>query len=194
MTIAVIAARGGSRRLPRKNVYPFFGEPMITWSIAACKEAEEIGLVVVTSDDLEILAIAQQMDCQTVLRPAELALDEVPRIEPVRHAVNLVEAEDGVVCDVVAVVSCNSPETRAAELDAAIRKLRDKGLWEVVSLDRDLINNGAFRIIRRACLDNTFSAHSGAVISDAIDIHTIEDLKAAEARYPSAAAFRESRR
>jgi CMP-N,N'-diacetyllegionaminic acid synthase len=73
--ICVILARGGSKRLPRKNVLPFLGKPLIAWSIKAALDSGVFTEVVVSSDDSEILAVAKEHGAVTHIRPDELSSD-----------------------------------------------------------------------------------------------------------------------
>nr|HCR95516.1 pseudaminic acid cytidylyltransferase [Oceanicaulis sp.] len=76
MKIAVIPARGGSKRIPRKNVRPFHGRPMISWPISAALETGLFDHVVVSTDDPEIAEVAKAAGASApFLRPAELADD-----------------------------------------------------------------------------------------------------------------------
>lgn len=192
--IAVIAARGRSRRLPRKNLCLFLGKPMLQWVIQTCRESRRIDDVVVSSEDAEILDLARKLNCRIVVRPAEMAEDHIPQIEVVRHAVTVVEKEQGLQPEVVVMIQANSPEVRPKDLDRAIEKLESRNLYEVISLDQDLIHDGSFRVFRRKCLFNTFGAYTGAIRTDYVDIHTAEDLEAAESRYGTAEKYLETRR
>jgi pseudaminic acid cytidylyltransferase len=88
MKIAVIPARGGSKRIPRKNILPFRGKPMITWSIGAALESGLFAQVVVTTDDEEIAGIARSAGALTpFMRPPELADDVTPTVPVIAHAV-----------------------------------------------------------------------------------------------------------
>lgn len=82
--LVVIPARGGSKRLPRKNVLPLAGKPLICWTIEAALEAKLNARIMVTSDDEEILAIARQYESQGVIahkRPDELATDTASTVD-----------------------------------------------------------------------------------------------------------------
>lgn len=88
MKIAVIPARGGSKRIPRKNIKSFFGRPMIAWSIDAALESNLFEAVIVSTDDAEIADIARQFGATTpFLRPAELSGDLTPTVPVISHAV-----------------------------------------------------------------------------------------------------------
>ncbi len=87
--IAIIPARGGSKRIPRKNIRPFAGKPMIGYAIEAALACEAIGRVVVTTDDDEIAAIAKDFGAEVPFRrPPELADDITPTVPVIQHAIN----------------------------------------------------------------------------------------------------------
>lgn len=86
--IAIIPARGGSKRIPRKNIRPFAGKPMISYAIEAARACAHIGHVIVSTDDDEIARIA--LDCGAEVpfrRPVELADDITPTVPVIQHAV-----------------------------------------------------------------------------------------------------------
>lgn len=85
--LAVIAARGGSKGVPRKNVRLVGGKPLIAWTIGAARKSRYIDRLVVSSDDPEIIETAKAWGCEApFVRPAELARDETPGVDPVLHA------------------------------------------------------------------------------------------------------------
>jgi pseudaminic acid cytidylyltransferase len=86
--IAVIPARGGSKRIPRKNVKPFAGKPMISYAIGAAIESQLFDHVVVSTDDDEIANIAREYGAETPFqRPIELSDDHTPTVPVIRHAI-----------------------------------------------------------------------------------------------------------
>jgi pseudaminic acid cytidylyltransferase len=88
MRIAVIPARGGSKRIPRKNIKEFCGKPMIAWAITTALESELFDHVIVSTDDEEIAAISMKWGAETPFsRPAELADDLTPTVPVIAHAV-----------------------------------------------------------------------------------------------------------
>lgn len=88
MRIAVIPARGGSKRIPRKNIKEFCGKPMIAWAITSALESKLFDHVVVSTDDCEIADIAKKWGAETpFIRPIELADDITPTVPVVAHAV-----------------------------------------------------------------------------------------------------------
>jgi pseudaminic acid cytidylyltransferase len=88
MRVAVIPARGGSKRIPRKNIKEFFGKPMIAWTIATALESRLFDHVIVSTDDEEIAAISRKWGAETPFsRPTELADDLTPTVPVIAHAV-----------------------------------------------------------------------------------------------------------
>ena len=88
MRVAIIPARGGSKRIPRKNIRPFGGRPMIAWSIDAALQSGCFDRVIVSTDDAEIADVAQAAGASVpFLRPPELSDDHTGTIPVVAHAV-----------------------------------------------------------------------------------------------------------
>ena len=89
MNIAIIPARGGSKRIPRKNVRPFYGRPMIAWPIAAAAASGLFDHILVSTEDAEIADVAKQAGAEIpFMRPAELADDHSETTEVVVHALS----------------------------------------------------------------------------------------------------------
>lgn len=119
MKLAVIPARGGSKRIPRKNIKPFRGKPAICWSIDAAREAGLFDRIIVTTDDPEIAEVARQAGADVpFVRPPELANDFAGTIEVVAHAAKWVEQHwsrpDAVCCIYAAAPFVKADDIRAA--------------------------------------------------------------------------------
>lgn len=116
MRIAVIPARGGSKRIPRKNVKLFAGRPMITWSIEAAQASGLFDRIVVSTDDQEVADVAQASGAEVpFLRPAELADDYTPTIPVISHAIRWV-AEHWAVPTLTCCIYATAPFIRASDL------------------------------------------------------------------------------
>ncbi len=90
--IAIIPARGGSKRIPRKNIKDFFGKPLIAYSIEVALASKLFEKVIVTTDDEEIAAIAKQYGAEVpFIRPKELSDDFTGTADVVNHAVDYLE-------------------------------------------------------------------------------------------------------
>lgn len=103
MTLAVIPARGGSKRIPRKNVRPFVGKPMIAYAVEAALAAGLFDRVIVTTDDDEIAEAASAAGAEVPFRrPADLADDHTPTVPVIAHAIGEAQrrgwAGDAVCC------------------------------------------------------------------------------------------------
>jgi len=93
MNIAIIPARGGSKRIPRKNIKVFGGKPMIAYAITAAKNSGLFDHVLLSTDDTEIAVIANELGAETpFVRPAELANDFTATVPVVAHAIQACEA------------------------------------------------------------------------------------------------------
>ena len=128
--LAIIPARGGSKRLPRKNLLELNGKPLISWSIEAGLNSRYIDHVVVSSDDHEILDIAKKEGVKTIQRPKILASDTATTFDTVKHCIeNLREKYDYTV-----LLQPTSPLRGAKHIDEAIELLYRKGADAVVSV------------------------------------------------------------
>ena len=100
MRLAVIPARGGSKRIPRKNIRPFLGRPIMAWSIQAAQDSGCFDRIVVSTDDPEIAEIAQQFGAEApFFRPADLSGDVAPVGTVVTHAIEWYGAAGQVVSE-----------------------------------------------------------------------------------------------
>ncbi len=119
-SIAIIPARGGSKRLPRKNILDFFGKPMMAYTIAAAFEAKVFDKVVVSTEDREIAEVARRFGCPVSDRPEALATDKATTVEV---CLDLLEREkaDGRVYDVLCCLYATAPLRRAEDIAATMR-------------------------------------------------------------------------
>lgn len=89
MKIAIIPARGGSKRIPKKNIKDFGGKPMIAWAISVAKKSGLFDHIVVSSDDAETIRIANEWGAETpFIRPKKLANDITPTVPVIAHAIS----------------------------------------------------------------------------------------------------------
>ncbi len=123
-TLAIIPARGGSKGIPRKNIRPFAGHPLIAYSIAAGLQASTVGRVIVSTDDEEIAAVAREFGALTpFLRPAELAQDNTTDLPVFEHALKWLEEIEGYRPEVVVQLRPTSPLRPPGCVDAAVKTL-----------------------------------------------------------------------
>ncbi len=125
MPLCIIPARGGSKRIPRKNIKPFGDKPMIAHSIEAALESGCFERVVVSTDDEEIAAVARQYGAQTpFVRPSELADDFATTGAVMRHAVAALLAEG---LPEICCLYATAPFVRPADLQRGLDTLRQSG-------------------------------------------------------------------
>ncbi|MDZ5456533.1 acylneuraminate cytidylyltransferase family protein [Azohydromonas lata] len=118
--LAVIPARGGSKRLPRKNVLPLAGRPLIQWSIDAALASGVFDAVLVSTDDEEIAAAARAAGALVPwLRPADLASDTATSAAVLQHALEWYECERG-PAEAVVLLQPTSPFRRAGSIREAV--------------------------------------------------------------------------
>ena len=123
--LGIIPARGGSKRLPRKNLALLAGKPLLLHSIEAGLQAKELDRLVVSSEDDEILALASSISPNLVLRrPDYLAQDISLAYDVVMHALTQLESRGEGPYAFVAVIQCSSPLTTAEDIDETMRELR----------------------------------------------------------------------
>jgi pseudaminic acid cytidylyltransferase len=135
--IAVIPARGGSKRIPRKNILPFAGQPMIHWPIRAALDSGLFAAIVVSTDDPEIAAVAVAAGAICpVLRPAALSDDHTPLRPVIQHAVHAYEADAGVQVAQVCSILATAALLRPADLRAGHAALAAPGVRFVLAAAR----------------------------------------------------------
>ena len=116
MRLAVIPARGGSKRIPRKNIKPFCGQPMIAWSIKAASDSGCFDRIIVSTDDAEIAEVAREAGAEIpFMRPPELSDDHAGTAPVIAHAIDWMSREVGAV-NVACCIYATAPFVQAADL------------------------------------------------------------------------------
>ena len=129
--IAVILARGGSKEIPRKNVLPVGGIPLVARSILAVKNAPGISGVYVSTDDEEIAAVAREYGAEVVIRPAELASDTASSEGALLHFAEVVPA------DAYVFIQCTSPFTTTEDFTHGIELFNQPKIDSVLAVTED---------------------------------------------------------
>jgi N-acylneuraminate cytidylyltransferase len=128
MKIAVIPARGGSKRIPRKNIKDFCGKPMIAWSIEAAKASGLFDHIIVSTDDAEIAEVAKQWSAEVpFMRPAELSNDHAGTTEVIAHATQWALGQ-GWPVTAVCCIYATAPFVQADDLKRGLEAL-ESGDW-----------------------------------------------------------------
>ena len=123
MRIAIIPARGGSKRIPRKNIKIFMGKPMIAWSIEAAKDSGCFDKIIVSTDDKEVASIAHQYGAEVpFIRPDNLSNDFATTSEVIKHSINFFENE-GFKLDVVCCIYATAPFIHPSDLQCGLKTL-----------------------------------------------------------------------
>jgi CMP-N-acetylneuraminic acid synthetase len=175
--IAIIPARAGSKRFKNKNIFIHKNLPMIAWTINAARKSVFISDVYVTSESSKILKIAKKFGAKTILRPKSLAGDRVPKIEAIKHAVQKISKNNKKI-HFVASLQANSPNITPLDIDSCISDIINKNKNEIMSLDVNLNQNGAIRIMKyKTVFDKMLSTHFSCRINNVWDVHKINDLK-----------------
>ena len=121
MSLCIIPARGGSKRIPRKNIAPFHGRPMIAWSIDVARASGLFDRIIVSTDDAGIAEVARVEGAEVpFLRPADLSGDFTPTTDVIAHAVKAIDAsmETSVCC-----LYATAPFVRAGDLAKGVALL-----------------------------------------------------------------------
>lgn len=129
--LAVITARGGSKRCYRKNIRSLAGKPLIAWTIEAAKKSAYIDRLVLSSEDQEIIRIAQSWGCEVPFtRPVELARDDTPGVNPVIHMLKNININ----YDYIILLQPTSPLRTAQDIDSCLEFCLNKGAMVCISV------------------------------------------------------------
>ncbi|MDG1143421.1 MAG: acylneuraminate cytidylyltransferase family protein [Burkholderiales bacterium] len=130
--LGIIPARGGSKRVLKKNIREISRHPLISWTIDQAKKSKFIDRVILSSDDAETIAIAKSLGCDVpFVRPANVSLDETPGVATVLHAIeNFPEYE------IVVLLQPTSPLRAVTDIDACIERLSENSVQSCVSVTK----------------------------------------------------------
>jgi len=131
--LGIVTARGGSKGVPRKNIRPLGGRPLLAWTSDAARAATRLERTILSTDDEEIATIGRAVGLDVpFLRPPELALDTTPTLPVLQHAVRTLEAS-GDRYDAICLLQPTNPFRSAETIDACIAKL-ESGTDSVVTV------------------------------------------------------------
>jgi CMP-N-acetylneuraminic acid synthetase len=133
--LGVITARGGSKGIPRKNIRPLCGKPLIAYTIEAAQKSKLLTHVIVSTDDEEIAAIAKSFGADVpFLRPKELATDKSSSLDVVNHALTWMRDNKGRTFDYAMILQPTSPLRTDEDIDACISLAVEKDADSVMSM------------------------------------------------------------
>jgi N-acylneuraminate cytidylyltransferase len=125
--LALIPARGGSKSIPRKNVHPFAGHPLLAYSIAAGLAAERITRVVVSTDNEEIAEVSRRYGAEVpFMRPPEYAQDDTADLPVFQHALEWFSENEGYEPKIVVQLRPTSPFRKVSHIDNAVIALGER--------------------------------------------------------------------
>ena len=135
--ICLIAARGGSKGVPGKNIKILAGKPLITHSIISIKKSKIFSKIIVSTDDVKIAAIAKKYGAEVpFLRPKNLAKDNSKMDDVIFHAISKLKS-DGIDFDVLVNKDCTAPFIQIKDLEKLVQKDKEE---EIQKLKKKMIN------------------------------------------------------
>lgn len=136
--VAIIIARGGSKSIPRKNVLLFHGKPLVAWPIDLAKSISRIDRVIVSTEDDEIMSVAQKFGAETPFkRPVELADDATPTLPVLQHCLNYLLDKENYKADIVLLFYPTSPLLRRERVEEALDRFEQTDCNTVISVIKD---------------------------------------------------------
>lgn len=125
--VGLVTGRGGSKRIPGKNVRPLAGRPLVAWAVEAACQASSIGRVLISTDDAAIANAALEAGGEVpFMRPAHLSGDHASHVGVIAHALDWLEAECGLP-EFICLLQPTSPLRQAEDIDALVELVRRTG-------------------------------------------------------------------
>lgn len=131
--LAIIPARGGSKRLPKKNIKQLAGKPLIEYSIKQALKSKYIDDVYVSSDNQTILEKSKQIGAKVIKRPKEYATDNSITLDVIKHALKVIKGKKE---RIIVLLQPTSPLRKTKSIDKAIEKIIDKNADTVISVNK----------------------------------------------------------
>lgn len=177
--IVIIPVRMGSKRLKNKNILNIKNKPMFVHVAHEVIRSKFKPSVYISSESKKVINICKDYDLNFILRPRKLALDYIEKQEAVVYTYRKLK---NLKPDIIISLQPNSPELQAKDLDKAItffkNSFKEKSIKEVISVGKDNLQNGAFRIMTpKTVCKKTLSTNIGVFFTDYIDVHYLNDYK-----------------
>lgn len=133
--LGITLARGGSKSVPRKNILPINGVPLIGYTIAEAHRSKYITRYIVSTDDAEIARVSKRLGAEVPFtRPAHLSTDTATSADALVHAVDFMEQQEGKKYDYIVELMCTNPMKTAEDIDAILEKLIKTGADSVIGV------------------------------------------------------------
>ena len=176
MIIAIIPAKGGSRRLPNKNMYLINDKPLLEYTIEYINRSLKVNDVYVTTDNDIISEYCYNKKIKVIRRPENLGGD-TPIIEVYKHA--LAHVENNKDIEILLGVQVDHPD-RNLSLDKVIEIFKKEKADRLFSTENDGKKNGAHYVLSSYFLNNNVSRKDVNIIDDCTNIHYLEDIEKAK--------------
>lgn len=135
-TVAIIPARGGSKGLKEKNIYPVAGKPLLAWTIQQALASASIDKVFVSTDSFIISGVAREYGAEVIERPAKFAGDKSSSESAISHALDIIELEYEMPVSTVVFLQATSPLRKPGDIDAAVEVFRREGADSLISVTK----------------------------------------------------------
>lgn len=140
MKICIIPARGGSKRIPGKNLKTFIGRPIIAYAIDVAKKSGLFDQIIVSTDDQHIARIAKQYGASVpFIRPANIADDHATTLDVIKHAIQWLAENDGRTIEAICCLYATVPFIRVDDLRQGLALLLEDN--KLKPLDKTVVNN-----------------------------------------------------
>ena len=174
--LIIIPVRGNSKRLKNKNILPINNIPMFLYVIKNIKKSKNNLRIVVSSESPKILNECKKNKIEFIKRPKYLSKDEVEKQDVIVHATKYLRKKQNFLPKIVISLQVNTPQINSIDLDRAIKFFKSifkgKKIKEVFAVDKNNLQNGAFRIMTyQTVFQKTLSTKVGVFKTDYIDIH-----------------------
>lgn len=132
--VGIIPARGGSKRIPKKNLKLLKGKPLIAYTIIEAKKSKLLNFLYVTTDDEKISEVSKSYNVDVIKRPKKIARDTTQGYIPIQHAIKYLESKNKIDVDLVVVLQPTSPLRKTIDIDNAIYELIKNNCNSLVSV------------------------------------------------------------
>ena len=176
MIMAVIPAKGDSRRLKNKNIASLNKKPLFYWSVKLAEKSKLIKKIFVSTDSKRIINLAKKMNIETIKRSKKLG-GETPIIEVYKHAYKIISKKFNISS--IVGLQPDHPD-RKNTADKVIKIFKKKKLDELFCCDKKGKRNGAYYIASKKVLIGRKSIKQTTITDDCTNIHFLKDLKKAE--------------
>ncbi|WP_160166850.1 acylneuraminate cytidylyltransferase family protein [Halogeometricum pallidum] len=134
--VSVIPARGGSKGIEYKNIIPFLGNPLLSYTVTQSVTSDSIDHTFVSTDDENIASVGREYGAEIIERPDELAGDEATTESALLHAVETMQERD-INPDIVVLLQCTSPLRRSGDITRTVELLTEEGYDSALSVCED---------------------------------------------------------